>query len=138
MAAAYEVEYSPLIYKLLHMIPQIRTARNSFPKEDPHYKKFDEMLDQLIDKLGRVIFSPEKQHVPLLFEHVVLPCIEDDLPNVYTPTETDTNFDPYSYLKSIISGPMNETLERTEKVESKKEASQEEVDQLMERLNSLS
>lgn len=136
MAAAYEVEYSPLIHKLLHMIPLIRKARNSFPKEDTQYQRFDEMVDQLIDKLGKLIFSPEKQHVPLLFEHVI---DDDDLPDVYTPTETDTNFDVFSYLKSIIPGPLNETPERTEKEkEEEKERDakkQKEVDELMERWN---
>lgn len=142
MAAAYEVEYSPLIHKLLQMIPLIRKARNSFPKEHEQYKSFDEMLDQLIDKLGKVIFSPEKQHLPLLFENVVLPCKEHDLPDVYIPTESDTNFDAYSYLKTMIPGPMNESLERTEEKEKRerekkdKEAKkQEEVDELMERWN---
>jgi hypothetical protein len=139
MAAAYEVEYSPLIQKLLHMIPLILKARNSFPKEHAQYKSFDEMFDQLIDKLGKVIFSPEKQHMPLLFENVVLPCKEDDLPDVYTPTETETDFDVYSYLKTIISGPMNES-ERTENNEierdkDKEAKKQEEVDKLMERWN---
>ena len=139
MAAAYEVEYSPLIHKLLHMIPLIRKARNAFPEEHAQYKSFDEMLDQLIDKLGKVIFSPEKQHMPLLFENVVLPCKEDDLPDVYTPTETDSDFDVYSYLKTIISGPMN--AERTENDERQKEKrekeakKQKEVDELMERWN---
>jgi len=140
MAAAYEVEYSPLIHKLLQMIPLIRKARNSFPKEHEQHKSFDEMLDQLLDKLGKIIFSPEKQHVPLLFENVVLPCKEDDLPDVYTPTETDTTFDAYSYLKTIISGPMNESERREDEKEKKdkqdKEAKkQEEIDELMERWN---
>ena len=138
MAAAYEVEYSPLIHKLLHMIPLIIKARRSFPKEHEQYKSLDEMVDQLLDKLGKIIFSPEKQHVPLLFENVIHKE-DDDLPDAYTPTETDTIFDPYSYLKSIIPGPLNETPERTKKEreeEKEREAKkQQEVDELMERWN---
>jgi hypothetical protein len=144
MAAAYEVEYSPLIHKLLKMIPLIIKARKSFPKEHEQYKSLDDMVDKLLDKLGKIIFSPEKQHVPLLFENVV-PCKEDDLPDVYAPTESETNFDAYSYLKTMISGPMNESLEQTEKDEKKEKEKkekkereakkQEEVDELMERWN---
>lgn len=110
MAAAYEIEYSPLIHKLLDMIPKIIIARNAFNKEDPRYKVLDKMADKLISKLGSLFISPEREHLPVMHEEHALPGQEDDMPYTYNPIEKST-FDPISHLRAAVSCHLNETSE---------------------------
>ena len=144
MAAAYEVEYTPLIQKILTMIPQVIEARNSFPPEDPRYKELDEMADKLIAKLGGIFVSPEREHLPVMHEGETLPGQEgDDMPDTYIPTEK-TTFDPSEQLRAAVSGSLNETSEMAvvretpeqRRAREEKEAKeQQDADELMERLN---
>jgi hypothetical protein len=142
MAAAYEIEYSPLIHKLLDMIPKVILARNAFSKDDPRYKELDETADKLISKLGGLFLSNEREHLPVMHEEITLPGQEDDLPDTYTPTE-NTSFDTIAHLREAVSGPLNETIETSvretpeqrKERKAKEEKEQQDADELAERWN---
>jgi hypothetical protein len=144
MAAAYVVEKSPLIIKILDMIPKLIETKNKFDKDDPRYKEIDETIDKLIAKLSGIFVSPETSHFPVMYEETALPGQEgDDMPDTYIPTENSA-FDTSVHLRAAVSGSLNETPEtvvveetpeQRQAREAQEEKEQREADELAERWN---
>jgi hypothetical protein len=143
MAAAYVVEKSPLIIKILDMIPKLMETRKKFNKDDPRHKEVDETIDKLIAKLSGIFVSPETAHFPVMYEEPTLPGQEDDMPDTYIPTE-QTTFDPSEHLRAAVSGSLNETSEtaviretpeQRQAREEKEAKEQQDAEELMERWN---
>ena len=144
MAAAYVVEKSPLIIKILDMLPKLIETKKKFDKDDPRHKEVDETIDKLISKLSGIFVSPETAHFPVMYEEPALPGQEgDDMPDTYTPTEK-TSFDPTEHLRAAVSGSLNETSEtavvretpeQRQKREAQEAKEQQDAEELMERWN---
>ena len=144
MAAAYVVEKSPLIIKILDMIPKLMETKKKFHQDDPRHKEVDETIDKLIAKLSGIFVSPETAHFPVMYEETTLPGQEgDDMPDTYIPTE-QTTFDPSEHLRAAVSGPLNETSEtaviretpeQRQAREEKEAKEQKDAEELMERWN---
>lgn len=142
MSSAYEVEYSPLIQKLLDMISRLIDTKKELKEHDPRYKELDEMTDKLIAKLEGIFISPESEHRSVMHEEIKLPGQEDDMPDTYTPT-SNSSFDTIAHLRAAVSGPLNETVETSVQEtpeqrhakEAQEEKEQRDADELAERWN---